>query len=60
MWMEVDDAAGYEHDTEEEKAQAIAAWRTLEQMREDFPEEHPVSQAMDQWLQSGNDEQDEG
>jgi hypothetical protein len=60
MWMEVDEFAGNEHDSEEEKAQAIAAWQILESMREDFDEEHPVSQAMDQWLQSGNYVEDDG
>jgi hypothetical protein len=60
MWMEVDEFASNEHDTEEEKAQAIAAWQILEQIREDFAEEHPVSQAMDQWLQSGMYAEDEG
>jgi len=53
MWMEVDE---YEHSdaeggrTEEERQRAVAAWLRLEEIRERLEDDHPVSRAMDKWL----------
>jgi len=56
-WMEVDDFEPDEQSTEAERAEAVAAWHTLEEMVQDFPGEHPVVKAMDAWL-SGQEMQD--
>jgi len=64
MWMEVEEdecttAEGGR--TEEERRTAIAAWSRLEEMRDRLEDDHPVSRAMDRWLDhadesSGDDE----
>lgn len=55
MWMEVDEfERSDEEGVEEEQDEARAAWQTLERIREDLDEDHPVSRAMDRWV-NGDD-----
>lgn len=63
MWMEVEE---YEHmtaeggRTEEDRQRAVAAWSRLEEIRERLEDDHPVSRAMDQWLDNAEGSSEDG
>lgn len=57
MWMEVDEyecTVGEGGRTDEERQRAVAAWSRLEEIRERLEDEHPVSRAMDKWLDNAD------
>lgn len=58
MWMEVDEYERSDENVEEERGEAREAWQTLERIREDLDEDHPVSRAMDRWVNGDDTEMD--
>ena len=45
--------------TDEERQRAVAAWLRLEEIREWLQDDHPVSRAMDQWLDNADDDEED-